>query len=277
MTASRDTTGIVVAYNVTALTLDPSPGTRVVVVHNDQSLDPAHPSCAGFDHVFAPGNVGFGRAVNLALDRVTTRRVVLVNPDVLIGADQWRSLELADDDEIVTLPQVDAFGRPASSVNRYPTAAAVGLTALRVGRWFPRGSKRRATLSRVLGTWGRAHADSMKQEPATYPLATHWASASVLSIATERLRAVGGFDERYFLYFEDTDLARRLAARFPSMQVRIARCTSPVRHDVGGSAETNSQRRAVARARSASAAEYSKGERGWQWRFAQQLAMLTAQ
>jgi N-acetylglucosaminyl-diphospho-decaprenol L-rhamnosyltransferase len=39
-----------------------------------------------------------------------------------------------------------------------------------------------------------------------------WVSGAALVIRTEAWRAVGGFDTRYFMYFEDEDLCRRLRA-----------------------------------------------------------------
>ena len=60
------------------------PPRRSSIVHNDGALDRASLG-ARVVHVDAPGNVGFGAAVNLALPHVTTERVVLCNPDV--GAD----------------------------------------------------------------------------------------------------------------------------------------------------------------------------------------------
>jgi GT2 family glycosyltransferase len=44
------------------------------------------------------------------------------------------------------------------------------------------------------------------------PRAVGWLSAACLLARTDAVRKVGGFDERFFLYFEDIDLCRRLSA-----------------------------------------------------------------
>ncbi len=44
------------------------------------------------------------------------------------------------------------------------------------------------------------------------PRAVGWLSAACLLARTDAVRGVGGFDERFFIYFEDIDLCRRLAA-----------------------------------------------------------------
>jgi GT2 family glycosyltransferase len=40
-----------------------------------------------------------------------------------------------------------------------------------------------------------------------------WVAGMFMLFTAEAYRAVGGFDERYFLYYEDVDICRRLRAR----------------------------------------------------------------
>jgi hypothetical protein len=262
-----DVTVVYVAYGVDAIDLDWIPaGIPVIVVHNDDRLDRA--VRPGLTHVEAGANIGFGAGVNLALQTVHTQRVVICNPDLTVTPAHFASLASGSPDEIVTLPVVDNDGGPTPTVTRYPTPAAHVLTALRVGRWFPLHSRARRLLSPLLGGWGRDHAASLGAWSGVYPLATHWPSGAVLSIDTERLRAVGGFDAGYFLYLEDTDLAARLAARWPDMRIRLVGDVPPARHAVGGSQRTASDRAVVARARWASARRFASSRTGWRWRLA---------
>ena len=53
-----------------------------------------------------------------------------------------------------------------------------------------------------------------------------WPHGACLFVPRTLFDAVGGFDERYFLYMEDVDLGRRLAAR----SARIVRLDAEVRH-----------------------------------------------
>jgi GT2 family glycosyltransferase len=266
-------TVVVVAYGVDALMLDWVPASvPVIVVHNDDLLSPTSIDRPAVTHLFPGNNVGFGAGVNSALDRVATPRVVLCNPDIRADPRHWAALHSADPRELVVVDQVDAWGRPASVVNRYPTPAAALLMALRVGRIAPRGSRRRRWLARLLGRWGKAHADSFHTTTPgasgashTYRLVDHWPSAALVSIDTALLRAVGGFDEDYFLYWEDVDLAQRLAVVAPEATVKVA-AAPPAVHLVGGSASDAAARQTVRRQRWRSAARYAASQSGASWR-----------
>jgi GT2 family glycosyltransferase len=78
-----------------------------------------------------------------------------------------------------------------------------------------------------------------------------WISGACMLARREALAAVGGFDERYFLYWEDADLCRRLrAAGWTARYVPHA----VVVHRVGGSSQ--SVRRLAIRAFHQSAYRY---------------------
>jgi N-acetylglucosaminyl-diphospho-decaprenol L-rhamnosyltransferase len=254
---------VFVAYGVGAIDIGWVPDdVPVVVVVNDDRLAPL--DRPGVTYVGDGRNVGFGAGVNRALAVIETERMVICNPDVTMTKTQFIALVDGSPDEVVTLRLVDNEGRPTSVVNRYPTAMALMLTALRVGRLAPRHGWVRRVLSPLLGPWGRDHRTSLTAGGNEYPLATHWPSAAVISVATDRLREVNGFDDRYFLYFEDVDLAFRLAQRFPGMRVRLVD-TAPACHRVGGSAVSAADRALVARERWASATRYAGRGVGWKW------------
>jgi GT2 family glycosyltransferase len=252
-----------VAYRSPAIDCSWLPPTaEVVIVYNDDqgaAVDPVRPVREVGDGT----NVGFGAAVNRALAMVTTPRVVLCNPDVELSPSHWHALTAADPSDVVTIPLVDARGALTSTVSRYPTPTSHLVSGYRLGRFVPRGGRARALLSRGLGDWGRAHRESLRTPVGRWPLATHWVSGAVCSIDTDRLRAVGGFDDDYFLYYEDVDLCRRLARRFPDMQAVVAD-VGPGVHEVGASG--TGRRGAAERARLQSAVRYARSNTGRAWR-----------
>ena len=62
-----------------------------------------------------------------------------------------------------------------------------------------------------------------------------WVSGACMLIRRAAFEAVGGFDERYFLYWEDADLCRRLRAR--GHEIRYVPAAAAV-HVVGTSSRT---------------------------------------
>jgi GT2 family glycosyltransferase len=250
---------VFVAFRTDAIDTSWAGDAEVVVVHNDDrevAVDRADAR-----HVHPGANVGFGGGVNRALPDVTTERVVLCNPDIELTSEHWAALtKAAGPDELVTVPLVDGDGRPTSVVSAYPSPLAHLLGGWRLGRYFPRGGRARRALAPLLGRWGRDHDRSLSQPVGAWPLTTHWVSGAVVSVDAARLRAVGGFDEGYFLYYEDVDLCRRLADAFPAMTVRVAG-VDPGVHAVGASATG-----ATARQRKASAARYAAARPGPAWR-----------
>lgn len=234
------------------------PNFPVVIVHNDDRLADQAIVCAEDQkvvHIRGHGNVGFAAAANLGLRRVTTPRVVFCNPDTTVTARHWTALAEASADELLSVPMVDHGGRPASVVNHYPTPLALVLTGYRAGRLSARGNRTRRVLGQLLGRWGAAHSGSTA--PGIRPLDEFWCSGAVLSVDTERAQSVGGFDDRYFLYFEDVDFCRRLGTRFPGMTVRVA-SVQPALHEVGGSARTRPARATVERHLLTSAITYAR-------------------
>lgn len=145
--------------------------------------------------VLEPGaNLGFGRAVNLAVEQAASPYVMLVNPDVVFMCADRAALarDLAHDPFGLLVPLLVSHGRPAQHFV-YPYRSWK--------RWVfeeawiymkPRELGRRATLAP--------------------PGEDGWPAATVLIVRRDEFRSVGGFDARYFLYAEDVDLARRYRA-----------------------------------------------------------------
>ena len=256
-------TALFVAYATPSIDLVwIAPDADVLIVHNDRSLDRERVSHPRLRHLDTGSNVGFGAAVNRALREVRSERVVLCNPDLALARLHWDALVAAEPHETVTVPLVDGDGRPTSVVSRYPTPLAHLASGLRLGRLAPRGTRRRRGFATGLGRWGRAHNASLRSPVGSWPLTTRWASGAALSLDTERLRAVGGFDERYFLYYEDVDLCRRLAAAYPESVVRVADVPAGI-HPVGASGGASD---AATAHRLDAALRYARRQTGMRWR-----------
>lgn len=177
---------IVVAYGAPALlraALEPVAGMPVTVVDNS-SLPEIAALCAelGIRYIDPGRNGGFAAGVNTALaDRlVPGADVLLLNPDARIEPQQIAELHraLRADDRLASVApaQQDAAGERARVEWPFPSP---------VGSWLEA-----AGLGRLQGG-------------ATYVI------GAVLLLRAEALAQLGGLDERFFLYAEETDWSYR--------------------------------------------------------------------
>ncbi len=143
-------------------------------------------------------NNGFGRGSNLGLAHVATPYTLFLNPDAAIEPDALRTLL----EFMQTHPRVGIAG-PATLCGQpgetptlqqtgvLPTPRSMFLGAL------PLLGARRSLLSPIV--------------PGSAPRRTGWVCGAIFLIRTELLQSLAGFDPRFFLYWEETDLCRRAA------------------------------------------------------------------
>jgi len=143
-------------------------------------------------------NIGFGQAANVGLRAARTDWVVVANPDVV-----WRPGAL---DELL------------AATGRWSHAAAVGPAIVTPeGVLYP-SARAIPTLRNGIGhavfgwiwptnPWTRAYrhdaSDPEERE-------TGWLSGACMLLRRDAVLGIGGFDRRYFMYFEDVDMCDRL-------------------------------------------------------------------
>lgn len=166
---------------------------RLVVVDNASSSgERPHISDLpnGADLIQNKTNLGFAEANNIAARSAQTPYIVFLNPDAFPAPD-WLA-------ELIALAE------------RHPQAAAIGSTQVR------------ADAENVFdGTGDVLHASGLayranygRQRGATPPFGeTFAACAAAMLVRREAFEAVGGFDARYFCFFEDVDLCFRFRLR----------------------------------------------------------------
>jgi GT2 family glycosyltransferase len=186
---------VVVAYgraDLLAAALEPVRSLPVTVVDNSSSPDVAE-VCArlGVRYLDPGRNAGFGAGVNHALARRLDpdADVLLLNPDAVVVRDEVQRLHeaLLEDPTLASVgpSQVDEEGRASRVTWPFPSPGRAALAA----------SGLTGMLGRVLGN---THSD-----------ADSFVIGSVLMLRREALAQVGGFDEDFFLYAEETDWAYR--------------------------------------------------------------------
>jgi len=196
----------------------------------------SHDGSAAIAREFAPAvtlvanaaNVGFGRAVNQALARARAPFVLIMNPDCRLEPGALAALE----GELRREPQCAIAGPRILDPDGSVQGSARGDPDMFTG-FFGRS----AALRRLM-PWLPASRRNVVDVsvPADAPsLAVDWLSGACVLARREALVAEGGFDERYFLYWEDADLCRRLRTR--GYDVRYVPAATAV-HRVGLSSRT---------------------------------------
>lgn len=178
------------------------------------------------------GNVGYGPGQNRAIELARTDYHLILNPDVLIEENSVREcvrfLESHADVAVLAPQGFDSRNEYARLAKRHPSVASLALRALGVGPSMSNG-----TLGRRVARY-----TYVGELPSTEPHEISLASGCFMFCRTSSLQTVNGFDERYFLYFEDYDLSVRIREVGRIMEVPFARITH-----FGGQTATRGARR----------------------------------
>ena len=174
-------------------------------------------------------NVGFGRAVNQAVASSRAPLLLLLNPDCQLSTGATATLRAVLDAEpacaIVGPRILDPDGGVQGSARGDPDmlTGLFGRTgALRALMPFLPVAKRNVLVEDA----ARSGASSVVVD---------WLSGACLLVRRDAFLAAGGFDERFFMYWEDADLCRRL--RGQGFTIRYVPGASAV-HQVGRSSQT---------------------------------------
>ena len=141
---------------------------------------------------------GFGANHNAAFRLCQSPYFCVLNPDINIAEDPFPGLirELRIPRSGLAAPRiVNPDGETEDSARGFPTIPSLIRKALSL-------------------------APKLDYEITTAPLSPDWVAGMFMLLRSETFAEVGGFDERYFLYYEDVDLCRRL--RRHGYDVRLA-------------------------------------------------------
>ena len=176
---NQETTIVFVTYNSTHLVNDflSSLGDYPVIVVDNASKDD---TCEHIQNQFPSVklyrnavNIGYGRAANQAFKQVTTKYALLVNPDTSFTASAVNALE----------SKISYFSQE---------------------NWLFAAPNTKENADR--------DSDTSQQAPSE-PQETTFAGGAAMLFNMDAFRAIGGFDENIFLYFEETDLCTRAAQK----------------------------------------------------------------
>ncbi len=164
-------------------------------------------------------NRGYAAAINVGRSRSAPHDALLVlNPDTVAMPGLLSGLAKAamGPPQGLAVPRItDADGNLSLSLRRYPTVGSAVAEAVLGGR--------RA------GRWG---VGEIVADPRRYEVehAVDWATGAAVMMSWDSWDRLGGWDESFFLYSEETELMARASA----MGIRVLFVPDAVCHHVGG-------------------------------------------
>jgi GT2 family glycosyltransferase len=234
---------------------------RTIIVDNgstDSTIDLVRDRC-DVSCIEAGANLGYSGGINVGRRHAGDFSALLVlNPDVVLEPGALYAMFAAFSDPgigIVAPMLLDDDGNLYHSLRREPTVArAIGDGLL--GNKLHRRPGWLSDIVRDESSYSHCHA-------------VDWASGAALLISAACDRAVGPWDERFFLYSEDTDYAAR--ARAAGFRIEYLP-TARVRHRGGGSGQSSALTALMAISR----IRYVEKDRAYPWPYRLSVIMCEA-
>ena len=189
---------------------------KLFVVDNastDGTADYIKENYPGVTVIESKDNCGFGAGHNKVLPFLDSKYHVVINPDIILKSDTISELaSFADTDETIGLlsPQIRfEDGRIQMLGKKNPTVRYLG------DHWFHKGDEPSKTMIDYCTL------DRPQDKP--FPITN--ATGCFMFFRTSVFQELGGFDERFFMYLEDCDIARRVSERYKALFYPMADVT----------------------------------------------------
>ncbi len=145
-------------------------------------------------------NAGFARANNQALAKATGEYILLLNPDTEISNDTIEKcvqfMQTHPDAGAVGCKLLNADGSHQPSVRRFPTVLAMLFVLFKINKLWPNNPVVQSYLAR---DFDYSRTQSVDQIMGAF-----------MFLPKSLIDRIGLFDERFFIWFEEVDLCRRI-------------------------------------------------------------------
>jgi GT2 family glycosyltransferase len=200
---------------------------EVIIVDNksdDNTIFDIENRFPKFRFIYNSLNGGFANGSNLGAGNASGKFFLFLNPDtVAYESEVGKLLNIArqnSDFALISCKQINERGRESIASGEFPSIS--NLTGLQ----------------RAIFNWPK----SVNTAPQSEIIFPDWISGSVMMIRKETFQKAGGFDEDFWMYFEDVDLCRRIR----NSNGKIAFCNFiTIEHNHGGSSRINIQTAAL--------------------------------
>ncbi len=179
--------------------------TKILIVDNNSTDFKTHEKVPEFlpkaKVIFRDRNYGFGRSMNFAAQRIDAKYYFLLNPDIRIVDPETLNklvayMEARPDTGLIAPKLLHFDGSRQDTCRRFPA-------------WHM-PIVQRTWLNKT--KWGQKYIKHflMHDFDQTNETSVDWVQGSAMFIPSYVWRLVNGFDDRFWMYFEDIDLCRRI-------------------------------------------------------------------
>lgn len=197
---------------------------EVIVVDNhsnDGQLETFRQSYPHFTFILNAGNLGFANGCNLGAVNSAGSCILFLNPDTIVSAEAI-FLMLAEvrerkDFSVISCRQIRENGSEDRPYGRF-------LSTFTLTGWL-------RAMQKVFG----AKKDRAFDQSDNY-IFPDWISGSVVMVTKKSFEGLGGWDDDFWMYFEDVDFCRR--ARLKKGDIVLLK-TIAVEHNHGGASRIN--------------------------------------
>ena len=137
-------------------------------------------------------NLGFAKACNIGSKKVTSKWILFLNPDTLIPANCFENLinKVKDSkNEIISIKQLNEKGIDTHAYGIFLSLYSINGIFRFIYRLFSGSSK--------------------KANSAKLSFSPDWISGSFMLIKRKDFIKIGGWDENFWMYYEDMDICKR--------------------------------------------------------------------
>jgi GT2 family glycosyltransferase len=194
---------------------------EVIIVDNksdDETFVQIEKEFPGFKFIHNTVNGGFGNGCNLGAEKAKGNLLLFLNPDTVVKESELEKLitafRLNQSESILSCRQVNERGKEKAAYGQFPDFC--NLTGV---------------LRSIFG--GKMKTLSNQKSEVIFP---DWVSGSAMMMSKELFHELGGFDEDFWMYFEDVDICRR--ARNAKRDIQFFQNIT-IEHNHGGSSRVN--------------------------------------
>jgi len=167
---------------------------EIIIINNDSELStfsfPEHPNILTVE---VGENLGFGKANNRGAAIAKGKYLCFLNSDTLLlpGQNVSEIMRLFEND-----PNVGIIG-PRLATDREKLSAQPWSAGIEISPW-----------DTLINNFGIIRSRKIWTSKKT--IAVAWTSGAAMFAIKDMFNKLGGFDERFFMYFEDADLCKRM-------------------------------------------------------------------